>query len=1102
MEFKLINVRSIPIIKGVRKWHLLMIMRTFIFLLCTTMFSFNVETALGQEKVTIEVDKEATIDEVFKIIIDQTKYRFLYPENLFKDAPKVHLKKGTIRVDKLLNESISTAKFNIILSAANTIVIKQKLANPYREQQQVSGKVTDMAGLPIPGVTVLIKGTSKGSVTDLDGNYTINVPNPENVLVFSALGFKTQENVVGSQTIINVTLKEDISELDEVTINAGYYKTSKQQITGSISKVSAKEIENQPVNNVLSTLQGRMSGVMITQNSGVPGGGYTLEIRGTNSLRRAGNYPMYIIDGVPVTIQSPTSIGGIILPYGEINPLNAINPNDIESIEILKDADATAIYGSRGANGVILVTTKQGKASQKTTFSINTSSGFSQVANKMKLMNTEQYLNMRRQAYSNDAITNYPANAYDVNGVWDQNRYTDWQDDLIGRTAFSSNIQLSLSGGNENTSFVVSGSRNEQTTVFSKDFKYNNNNLTGNLNHHSNDNKFTLNASGVFSNQSNNLIMTDITSQALRLNPIAPDLYKEDGSLNWENNTFTNPVAAYNSIYSYESKTFNNNINIKYELLPSIYLKVNGGMNYTTFDELMLQPNTIYNPTFGLTPAFSQVFKNQNQQFSWILEPQLNYKHKFKNHELDILIGATYQQTEKSVLYLLGYGFESNALITNLSAAETVLMLEDSKTEYKYAAVFGRINYQYKNRYILNLTARRDGSSRFGPDQRFSNFGAIGVAWLFSKENFLAGIPWLSYGKFRGSYGVTGSDQIGDYQYLDSYTVSSNNYGGSTSLYPSRLFNPYFSWEKTTKLELALETGFVDDRVQFNAAWYRNRSGNQLVGIPLPATTGFSSIQANLPATVENEGLELELNATPVNAENFSWHSNFNISIPKNKLVSFPGLEGSTYANQYVVGYPISISKVYNYEGIDPSTGLYTFTDYNDDGNITSPDDNQVIEKTGVKYFGGWSNEFTYKQWDFSFLFQFVNQRQRNYNALMTNPGTMFNQPVEVLDVWSQDNPEGRYMPYSTGANSQKNRLLVNFRSSTATISNASFIRLKNIQLGYRLFISKYLKDIRCYVQGQNLLTITNYFGLDPEFTLTGYLPPLKTYSFGVQLNF
>ncbi|HUW92110.1 MAG TPA: SusC/RagA family TonB-linked outer membrane protein [Bacteroidales bacterium] len=967
----------------------------------------------------------------------------------------------------------------------------------------VKGLVTDESGEPLPGVTVIIRGTpSAGTTTGTDGNYTLKGVPSDAALSFSFIGFKTAEVPVEGRTQIDIQLLEDITAIGEVIINAGYYSVKDRERTGSITRVTAREIENRPVSNVLSAIQGRMAGVNITQGSGVPGSGYKIQIRGINSLRRTGNYPMYIIDGVPVTANSPSSVSGTILPYGEIDPLNAINPNDIENIEILKDADATAIYGSRGANGVILITTRKGKTGRKPAFSINSSYGLSRVASKMELMNTEQYLEMRRQAYANDGITSYPANAYDINGTWDQERYTDWQDELIGGTAVNSTLQLSVSGGSENTGFLISGSHNEQTTVFAKDFRYKTNNLSGSLNHRSDNNRFTLNASGLFSAQTNNLIQSDITGKTLQLSPNAPALYKDDGSLNWGNNTFTNPVAAYESTYYNDSKTLNTNLNLGYELFPSVFLKFNGGINYQVFEELALSPNTIYNPAYGITTANSSATKGTYQQFSYLLEPQLNYKHNFKDHEVDVLIGGTFQQKQSFSLSLFSYGFESNSLITNLEAASNLLVNSDQKTDYKYAAIFGRINYQYKNRYILNLTGRRDGSSRFGPDNRYANFGAIGTAWLFSKEKFLKDNKWLSFGKLRASYGLTGSDLIGDYQYLDTYTVSSTIYGGGTILYPSRLYNPYFSWEKTTKLEVALDMGFLNDRVQFSAAWYRNHSGNQLVGIPLPRTTGFSSIQANLAATVENRGLELELNTTPVRTGDFQWNSNLNISFPKNKLLSFPGLEGSTYANTYVVGYSTSIVKIYNYEGIDPSTGLYTFTDYNEDGSISSPEDNLVIEEVGIRYFGGWSNQVSYKHWEFSFLFQFVKQMQRNYNSLMPYLGAMYNQPVEVLDVWSESNPDGRYMPYTAGYNSQKNKLIGYFKSSTATISDASFIRLKNIQLSYRLPVNKYIQDVLIYAQAQNLLTITNYFGLDPEFTLTGYLPPLKTWSFGFQFNF
>lgn len=365
-------------------------------------------------------------------------------------------------------------------------------------------------------------------------------------------------------------------------------------------------------------------------------------------------------------------------------------------------------------------------------------------------------------------------------------------------------------------------------------------------------------------------------------------------------------------------------------------------------------------------------------------------------------------------------------------------------------------------------------------------------------ENF----SWLSFGKLRGSWGIIGNDKIGDYQYLDTYSIG-ESYNGTSVLSPSRLRNNGFSWEKTTKWEAAVELGLLKNRISFSTAWYRNRSSNQLVGIPLPATTGFTSVQANLPATVENTGWEFELNAGIIRNKTINWISSVNMSIPKNKLLDFPNLQGSTYVNQFVIGEPTSIVKVYQFESIDPQTGIYKFTDFNGDGKISSPDDNKAIERIGVKFFGGWQNEVKYKNWNFSFLFQLVNQRNWNFNSIMPLPGSMNNQPVEVLNVWSPSNPNGTYMGYSSGADAQKKAAHSYFTNSTAAISDASYIRLKNIQLTYNLELrDSWVNNAQIYIQGQNLLTLTNYFGLDPEFLLTGFLPPLKTFSLGLQLKF
>jgi len=894
---------------------------------------------------------------------------------------------------------------------------------------------------------------------------------------------------------------EKVSHIEEVVLNAGYYKVKDKERTGSIAKVSAKDIENQPITNVLSAAQGRMSGVSITQNTGTPGGGFDIQIRGKNSIRREGNEPLYIIDGVPQASETPSLYSNRILPWSSINPLNAINPNDIESFEILKDADATAIYGSRGANGVIIVTTKRGKKG-RSELKLNTSYSLSRIIRPMEMMNTEQYISMRRQAFQNDKVA-YPATMYDINGTWDQSRYTDWQKVLIGSTAESYAVQLSMSGGSENMSYQISYGHNEQGTVLPADFRYKTNTINANFSYFTPDRRLEFNFVNTFSFQNNNVQNDDMTSKAIGLSPNAPALYTSDGGINWENGTFTNPVASLLSEYRNKTAFFNNGLNVSYKLFPFLSVKMNAGISYQNFEERSLKPHTINNPSFGQTSLNSTSSKNNQVNFSYILEPQIVGSYMMGNHRFEALLGTTLQKTQSDQGAISGRGFESNALIDNIGSSNVKTISDQVRSEYNYTAVFARFNYQLKKRYILNLTGRRDGSSRFGPSNRFGNFGAIGGAWLFSEEGFLSELKWLSMGKLRGSIGTTGNDKIGDYQYLNTYIVSSNIYNGQTALNPARLYNPNFSWEKTLKKELALELGLWNGRFNFSGAYYENTSSNQLVGIPLPATTGFSSIQSNLPAKIRNTGWEFDASVQVFRKGKFKYETSFNLSIPKNTLVEFPNLEGSTYSNQYVVGYPVTIARVYQYEGIDPITGLFRFKDFNGDGKINSPDDNKAVEKLGVRFFGGWSNNLRFGNWSASFLWQFVKQRNWNYNRSMPMPGILNNQPVEALNVWSASNPDGQYMPYSAGYNSQKLSLHGFFQNSTAAVSDASFIRLKNVQISYKIPVKEMgIKEAMVYFQGQNLLTITKYFGMDPEFYLIGFLPPLKTYSLGFQVTF
>lgn len=972
----------------------------------------------------------------------------------------------------------------------------------------ISGTVTS-SGKPLQGVIISKEGSDQITMTGNNGTYTLQVSAENTILLFRHHDYAEEKYTLTNQTVVNISLEQKVKGIEEVILNAGYYKVKDKERTGSIAKVSAKDIENQPVTNVLSAAQGRMAGVNIIQAGGTAGGGFDVQIRGRNSLRTIlnspvnGNQPLYVVDGIPWSSNLTSSYSVGILPMSSLNPLNSISPDDIESIEVLKDADATAIYGSRGGNGVILITTKKGRTGA-IRLTVDTNYGISKVANQMKLMNTEQYLKMRRDAYANYNVV-VPANAYDINGVWDTDRYTDWQKILIGNNAESSSIQLSVSGGSDRNQFSVSASHSNQSTVFPGDYRYKTNILNSNYSYATENKKVSLSFSNILSSLSNNVISNDLTNKSLNLAPNAPALYDDAGNLNWQNNTFSNPLASLNGRYENRVLQINQSVKAGYEVWNGLKFTLNGGLNIQSLEEYTLAPNTMYNPAFasGASPARSSSSRGTSNLMSYILEPQINWSKDLGASKLDVLLGYTYQSNNSKSSAITASGFASNSLLYNLAAASLITPRDFTEIDYKYTAVFGRLNYRLMNRYIINLTARRDGSSRFGPNNRFSNFGAIGAAWLFSEESFLKNSKWLSLGKLRGSYGRTGSDLIGDFQFTNSYSVAPISYNDVPALYPSRLFNPDFTWEKTDKLEAAIELSLFRNMINLTTAYYRNRSSNQLVGIPLASTTGFSNVQANLNATVQNSGWEIEASSSPLKSMNWKWNISFNVSFPMSKLLSFPGLEGSTYANTYVIGQPTSIVKVYQYEGIDPVTGQYMFKDFNQDGKISSPEDQMAIRNVGTKYFGGLQNQISYKNISLSFLLQFVKQDSWNYYRTMTTPGNMNNQPAEFANVWSSTNHNGIIMPYSPGTITATNTLTSNLKNSTAAISDGSFIRLKNVQINYRLpKISKVFGEARIYIQGQNLLTWTHYIGLDPEFTVNGYLPPLKTVSMGFQLTF
>jgi TonB-linked SusC/RagA family outer membrane protein len=1058
-------------------------------------------SAQNSERITLTLNN-ASLQKVITAIEAQTSYRFVYTNEQLQETNSVSISVKDMPLRATLEQCFRDQPLDFSLEE-KYIILSKKQSNNKSELIDITGIVKNDRGDPVIGATVSITSSDRATSSASDGSFSFKQISSNAILIFSGTDVETREMPLRGQKNLSVVLKTKTKSIDEVQVIA-YGTTTKRLNTGDVSMVRSEIISEQPVNNTLEALEGRVPGLVIIQAMGIAGGGFTVQIRGRNSIG-SGNDPLYIIDGIPypsVPLGSQETSSGTIKGG---NALSSINPSDIESVSILKDADATSIYGSRGANGVVLITTKKGKAG-KTRADASFYIGSGQITRKMNLLNTPQYLQMRREAFENDGKIPNPATAPDLI-TWDTTRYTDWQKELIGNAAQIVDAQASVSGGNKNTQFLFGMGYHRETTVFPGDFG--NRRLSGklNLSHISDDQRFKISAFVAYSSFDNNLYNLDLTMSALTLPPDTPPVYDSTGKLNWAGGKFNNPYAGLEQKYTGNTGNLISHADLSYQLSTHFQLILSGGYNNIQVNEILTNPASSYNPRFGITSGYT-AFSDNNLK-TWILEPQVQYKTSFFSGSLQILAGGTFEQDILNGQSIYGFGFSNDALLGDLQAASSISVSSYTYSNYKYEALFGRINYNWQDRYLINLTGRRDGSSRFGPGNQFANFGAVGLGWIFSKTAWLQkNIPVISFGKIRSSYGTTGNDQIGDYQYLDTYSPTQYAYMGTTGLVSNRLNNPNYSWETNRKFELGIELNFLRDRIGSSVNWYHNRSSNQLVGYPLPQITGESSIQQNLPATVQNTGWEFELNVTPVKTGKFQWTSSVNLTIPANKLIAYPNLEGSAYANTYIVGQSLYTKKNYHNTGVDSKTGIYSFEDVNMDGNLSYPEDLTAYKKIAPEYYGGFQNTFEYGGFRLDFLFQFVKQTGRNYlYATYNAPGMMYNQPDLVLNHWQTTGelrPVQKYtQDYGSLANTAYNNS-VNFGDNT--IGDASFIRLKNISLSYS-FRSQTLQKLHAssctlFLQGQNLLTITNYQGLDPENRNITVLPPLRILSIGFRSSF
>jgi TonB-linked SusC/RagA family outer membrane protein len=1073
--------------------------------------------------------KNVPLTVVFASIEKQTGLSFFFNYAVIRDTKPVSAEMTDVPLQEALGIIFKGQDLDYYLQGKTVFVTVKEhrpgrgdglgsAGGPVSMQIEVIGLVTDLQGIGLAGASVKIKNARKGTITDEKGMFKLANIMIGSKLEISYTGFEMKEVDVVSDQPMTITLTLSKNQLDETEVIA-YGNTTQRLSTGDVTAVKAEDIDKQPVTNPLLALEGMVPGLVITQNSGLPGTGVVALIHGQNSLSN-GNDPFYVVDGVPYSQGTVAVVGGMLGTSGNNggygSPLDYINPSDIESISVLKDADATAIYGSRAANGAILITTKKGK-SGRMRVGIDCQAGYGHVGKMLSLLNTPQYVEMRYEGLKNDGIAAPAFGDYDINGLWDTTRYTNWQKLIIGNNSQYTTVSGNVSGGNTNTQYYVSGTYHKETTVFPADFSDQKGSLHFDLTGISENQKFKIQVTGNYVFDDNNLPGGDFTGMSNELAPDAPKLYNANGSLNWAPDStgassWTNPLAAFYLFYENKTNNLVSNSVLSYKIIPGLEVRSSFGYTYMHTNEILATPLTYYPPERRATGVRVSNF-GEGQITSWVIEPQVNYRHDFGNGKLDALIGSSIQERNKNSDDVLNLGYTSDQLLRDIAAAPTAIQLSNTTAEYKYNALFARVNYNLSDRYIVNGTVRRDGSSRFGADNQFHDFGAIGAAWLFGNEHFIKDdFSFLSYGKLGLSYGTTGNDQIGDYNYLSLYNPYSVavSYQGVAALTPAGLSNSHLQWEETKKLEFSLNLGMNKDKILLTANYFRNRSSNQLVFYTLPVVTGFSGINENFPATVQNTGLEISISTTNIRTRDFKWITNFNISIPQNKLISFPNLATSNYANNLIVGKPVSMIKVYHYEGVNPSTGVYQFGDAH--GGVTSmPDTNSLVTANSIintlapKLYGGLQNNITYKGIELSFLLQFLDRiGQRFYFGNSVTPGTVnSNQPTTVLARWQQAGDNKPIQAFSSNSNLQN--AYNDVTNSDAQYADAAYIKIKNIALSWQL-PSKWINNIhlrsgRIYLHLQNAFTFTRYKGYDPETLSVISLPTLRVIVMGAQIN-
>ncbi|MBO0930652.1 SusC/RagA family TonB-linked outer membrane protein [Fibrella aquatilis] len=981
------------------------------------------------------------------------------------------------------------------------------LATPaLAQERRVTGRVTqadDNNG--IPGATIQVKGTTRGTQSDASGNYSISVPAQSNILVISFIGYASQEIIIGNQSVINVSLAGDTRSLNEVVVT-GYGTQQRRDVTGSMATVKSADIANLPVQTFEQALQGRAPGVQVTQSSGKLGAGLQIRVRGAASIS-AGNEPLYVIDGIPITSQD---IGTTTTePY---SPLADIDPNDIESIDILKDASASSIYGSRASNGVVLITTKRGKAG-RTNVNIGYYTGISDPTRLRKFLNRDQYIELFSEAAKNEGLV--PAEEFDGNGI-DINSKDDvlWSEQAFRRGNINQ-LNFNVNGGTDKTQFYLSGSANKQLGII-KANEFQRNNLLLNLNHTASD-RLSFGAKFAIARTINNKTPDDNDfANPVQLNalpPLQPVIDPTTGELN-------NRTLYYNALIEITDAT---NRATSYRSFGNLNgtLRLAKGLNFRSefgYD-LLNQQEEIYRTRrteSGSPSGFG--YQNQIRALNWTTNNTLGYINTFGEHAIDALAGITYQEANTQDVNATGRGFP-NDQFTKLASAARIVGGSSSETGYSILSYIARVNYRFRERYLLSLSGRIDGSSRFGASNRYGVFPAVSVGWLINEEGFLKGNQTLSLLKLRASYGLTGNSEIGNFSSRGLY--SAIFYADQAGIRPTQLANPNLGWETSAQVDIGLEFGILRNRINGQIDVYSKDTRDLLLNRPLPGVNGFTTIAQNV-GSLRNRGIEFSFTSQNT-IKAFRWSTNFNISLNRNtvtKLNGQPIEPGSRFLGRVAVGEPLGYFYGKKFLGADPQNGDAIYE--GPDGKPTNDYAAAALTKVGdpnPKFIAGVTNSFSYKGIDLSFLFQgvFGNDLYNVAGFYQSVSADYFdNQTVDQLNRWQKPGditmvPQVRLY----GANGSQ--------PSSRWVQDGTFVRLKTASLGYTipstLLKKVYLQTARVYVTGLNLLTFTKYTGYDPEvntqYASTSnqsanvtlghdfYTPPQqRTITFGINIGF